>query len=265
MPEFPTLRHTISDIRMRYAPDRATAKGACSDFSYLYRSNLQHRHDPADRIHTTPPHPRVSPRHGRNHGQPAAAARRRAGASLHQTHLRRSFDQRKRRSRRPHGPLGHLRPAGPRARILLRPHARRRRRYAGARQIDARRRIADNSDYGRPVEPRSVAGRLPVRVPQSRRRTQDRRHGRRLTERISTFPVTIRINIGSTFSGKFVFCPIHNTLRFSKSFPVKGYGTSESAGLPSSRCGSTMCRTPLALSKAMISGPVKILRQTDFP
>ena len=24
-------------------------------------------------------------------------------------------------------------------------------------------------------------------------------------------------------------------------------------------------RTPLALSKAMISGPVKILRQTDFP
>lgn len=26
MPEFPTLRHTISDIRMRYAPDRATAK-----------------------------------------------------------------------------------------------------------------------------------------------------------------------------------------------------------------------------------------------
>ena len=55
MPEFPTLRHTISDIRMRYAPDRATAKGACSDFSYLYRSNLQHRHDPADRIHTTPP------------------------------------------------------------------------------------------------------------------------------------------------------------------------------------------------------------------
>lgn len=68
MPEFPTLRHTISDIRMRYAPDRATAKGACSDFSYLYRSNLQHRHDPADRIHTTPPHPRVSPRHGRNRG-----------------------------------------------------------------------------------------------------------------------------------------------------------------------------------------------------
>ena len=54
MPEFPTLRHTISDIRMRYAPDRATAKGACSDFCYLYRSNLQHRHDPADRIHTTP-------------------------------------------------------------------------------------------------------------------------------------------------------------------------------------------------------------------
>ena len=96
MPEFPTLRHTISDIRMRYAPDRATAKGACSDFCYLYRSNLQHRHDPADRIHTTPPHPRVSPRHGRNRGQPAAAARRRAGASLHQTHLRRSFDQRKR-------------------------------------------------------------------------------------------------------------------------------------------------------------------------
>lgn len=136
---------------------------------------------------------------------------------------------------------------------------------AGARQIDARRRIADDPDYGRPVEPRSVAGRLPVRVPQSRRRTQDRRHGRRLTERISTCPVTIRINIGSTFSGKFVFCPIHNTLRFSKSFPVKGYGTSESAGLPSSRCGSTMCRTPLALSKAMISGPVKILRQTDFP
>lgn len=74
MPEFPTLRHTISDIRMRYAPDRATAKGACSDFSYLYRSNLQHRHDPADRIHTTPPHPRLSPRHGRNHGQPADAA-----------------------------------------------------------------------------------------------------------------------------------------------------------------------------------------------
>ena len=152
-----------------------------------------------------------------------------------------------------------------RERALLRSHARRRRRHAGARQIDARRRIADDPDYGRPAESRSVAGHLPVRVPQSRRRTQDRRHGRWLTERISTCPVTIRINIGSTFSGKFVFFPIHNTLRFSKSFPVKGYGTSESAGLPSSRCGSTMCRTPLALSKAMISGPVKILRQTDFP
>ena len=41
MPEFPTLRHTISDIRMRYAPDRATAKGACSDFSYLCKLKLR--------------------------------------------------------------------------------------------------------------------------------------------------------------------------------------------------------------------------------
>ena len=68
---------------MRYAPERATAKGACSDFCYLYRSNLQHRHDPADRIHTTPPHPRVSPRHGRNRGQPAIK-RTSAGLSINE-------------------------------------------------------------------------------------------------------------------------------------------------------------------------------------
>ena len=219
----------------------------------------------ANRVLVAPPSARLPSGNRRNSRATASAAPRGVAPPVPAAHFRRPDDQRK---RRPGRALRHglrARPPDPRTRTLLRSHARRRRRYAGARQIDARRRIADNSDYGRPVEPRSVAGRLPVRVPQSRRRTQDRRHGRRLTERISTFPVTIRINIGSTFSGKFVFCPIHNTLRFSKSFPVKGYGTSESAGLPSSRCGSTMCRTPLALSKAMISGPVKILRQTDFP
>ena len=163
MPEFPTLRHTISDIRMRYAPDRATAKGACSDFSYLYRSNLQHRHDPADRIHTTPPHPRVSPRHGRNHGQPAAAARRRAGASLHQTHLRRSFDQRKRR------PGCAARPAARSARGVSRP-ARVpacRGQFDRAPQVQLCRPEPDRAHRGRQAPPRDLAGRVLLRVRRS--------------------------------------------------------------------------------------------------
>lgn len=165
---------------MRYAPDSETKRGAYPDFCYLYRTNLQYRHDPADRIHTSSPHPRFSPRHRRNRGQPAAAARRRAGASLHKTLLRRTFDQRKRRSRRPHGPRSHLRPAGPRARILLRPHARRQRRHAGTCQIDAHRRRTDDPRHPGPAQPRHVAGHLSLRIPQPRFGSPHRRHHNRI-------------------------------------------------------------------------------------
>ena len=112
MPEFQHSA-TISDIACDMTRT-AQRQGACSDFSYLYRSNLQHRHAPHREFHLVtdeitanlPPLPDAGLVH----------------LFIKHTSTR-SFDQRKRRSRRPHGPLSHLRPAGPRARILLRPHA----------------------------------------------------------------------------------------------------------------------------------------------
>src|SRR3954471_10583047 len=122
--------------------------------------------DPAARVSA-----RLSPGHARGRGRRAGTAgdADRYRAHLHQPHLGLADAERERVGRGAARLRGVVRPRGARRRRLLPPHARGRRRHAGAHQVVAPGLVTLDPGHGRAPGARDLAGHLPVRAPRQRR------------------------------------------------------------------------------------------------